>query len=216
VLVIGLTGGIGAGKSTVADLLGARGAHVIDVDAVGRAVLEPGADAYGGVVARFPEVVGPDGHIDRQELAARVFAPGAGPSERAALEAISHPAIEAELSRLIDDSRRRGVAVVVLDMAVLTETRLGRGLYDMVLVVEAPPEVRLARLVARGMSAQDGRARMAHQASDEQRRARADVVIVNDDDLGGLSQAVDAAWDEIFRSLAARRSDHEGDEEATR
>ena len=177
-LVIGLTGGIGAGKSTFAALLAARGAHVIDVDAIGRAVIAPdglGADA---VVARF-------GTLDRRELAAIVFGDDGA---RLDLEAISWPLIEAELRRKL---AAPPTDVVVLDMAVLAQG-LGRGIYGPVVTVEAPEELRLARLVQRGMREDDARARMRAQTPEELRRAIADVVVVNDGDIDALAAAADA------------------------
>jgi dephospho-CoA kinase len=190
VLVIGLTGGIGAGKSTVAEMLAARGAHVIDVDALGRTVIAPGGRATPAVVAEFGDGVrGADGGVDRGALAAIVFA---DPDALARHLAIVHPAIDEEiraaLAALPDD------AVAVLDMAVLAESRLGRGQYTTVVVVEAPEDVRIERAVARGMGADDVRARMANQARDDERRAIADVVLVNDGDRAALEAQVDEWW----------------------
>jgi dephospho-CoA kinase len=192
VLVVGLTGGIGAGKSTVAALLAARGAHVIDVDALGRAVIAPGGRATEAVVAEFgPKVRGADGGVDRAALAGLVFR---DPDALARHLAIVHPAIDEEirasLATLPDD------AVAVLDMAVLAESRLGRGQYTTVVVVEAPADVRVERAVARGMAADDVRARMANQASDADRRAIADVVLTNDGDRSALADQVERWWRE--------------------
>lgn len=196
--IVGLTGGMGAGKSTVAAMLAGRGATVIDVDALGREVLEPGGEAYTAVVARFgPVVVAADGRIDRAALAGVVFD---NPAALADLQAISHPAINRVLDRRLDGVE---AAVVVLDMAILVESHLGRDLpsgrgYDTVVVVEAPLEVRVARLVsARGVNEADARARIAAQASDEARRAVADHVIVNDGDLAALEAQVDALWRDL-------------------
>jgi len=190
VLVVGLTGGIGAGKSTVAAMLAARGAHVIDVDALGRAVIAPGGRATDAVVAAFgPDVRGADGGIDRAALAGIVFA---DPDALAGHLAIVHPAIDDEiraaLAALPDD------AVAVLDMAVLAESRLGRGQYTTVVVVEAPAAVRVERAVSRGMAADDVRARMANQATDDERRRIADVVLTNDGDRAALGAQVDRWW----------------------
>jgi dephospho-CoA kinase len=189
---------MGAGKSTVAAMLAGRGAAVIDVDALGREVLEPGGEAYTAVVARFgPVVVAGDGRIDRAALAGVVFD---NPAALADLQAISHPAINRVLDRLLDGVE---AGVVVLDMAILVESHLGRDLpsgrgYDTVVVVEAPLEVRVARLVsARGVDEADARARIAAQASDEARRAVADHVIVNDGDLAALEAQVDALWRDL-------------------
>lgn len=199
--IVGLTGGMGAGKSTVASLLADRGAVVIDVDGLGRAVLEPEGEAFAGVVARFgPGVVGGDGRIDRAALAALVFE---DPGALADLQAISHPAINRALDRLLDTVPDD--AVVVLDMAILVESHLGRDLpsgrgYDTVVVVEAPLDVRIARLVEhRGVSEADARARIAAQATDEDRRTVADYIIANDandanDELRSLAPQLDRLW----------------------
>ena len=199
-LVVGLTGGIGAGKSTAAARFAERGAAVIDVDAIGRDVLEPGGRAERGVIDVFgPGILNEHGHIDRGRVAAEVFG---RPERLAALEAVSHPAINAELdSRLEELSDGIVVGVVVLDMAVLAESRLGqlesgRG-YAKVVVVEAPVEVRLPRLIERGLTEEQARARMNSQATDVQRRALADHVIVNDGSPDDLAAAVDQVWAEL-------------------
>lgn len=196
-LIIGLTGGIGSGKSTVAAMLAERGAVVIDVDGVGRDVIAPGGRAVTEVIAAFGEgVADADGHIDRAALAQAVFG---DPAALARLTAISHPAINAELVERLDALPHD--TVVVLDMAILVESNLGRidaaHTYSKVIVVEAPVELRVARAVARGMGEADVRRRMAAQATDEQRRAVADVVIVNDGDLVTLADRVDQAWRQL-------------------
>ena len=200
-LVVGLTGGIGAGKSTAAARFAELGAEVIDVDAIGRAVLAPGGRAEQGVIDAFGPVVTDDiGNIDRSKVAAEVFG---RPDRLAALEAISHPAINAELETQLWGLADGGeVQVVVLDMAVLTESRLGqlesgRG-YTEVVVVEAPEAVRLPRLIERGLTEEQARARMASQATDAQRRAIADHVIVNDGTPEELADAVDRIWAELI------------------
>ena len=199
-LVVGLTGGIGAGKSTAAARFAELGAVIVDVDAVGRQVLAPGGRAEQGVIEAFgPEIVDDHGFIDRAKVAAEVFG---RPDRLAALEAISHPAINAELDTQLHDLAERGdVQVVVLDMAVLTESRLGqlesgRG-YTQVVVVEAPEEARLPRLLGRGLTEEQAQARMASQATDEQRRALADYVIVNDRTPEDLAAAVDEVWADL-------------------
>jgi len=184
VLVIGLTGGIGAGKSTFATLLAARGAEVIDVDALGRAVIAPGGSAADAVHERF-------GTIDRAELAGIVFA---DPSARRDLEAISWPTIDAELERLVAAS---SAEVIVLDMAVLAQGDLGAGIYGPVVTVEAPDELRVQRLVERGLSEADARARMAAQVSESVRRDVADAVVVNDAGLDALEKEADAVWRQL-------------------
>jgi dephospho-CoA kinase len=192
-LVVGLTGGIGVGKSTVCSLLAARGAEVVDVDALGRAVLEPDGGAYAEVVSTFGQtIVGPDGHIDRAALAEIVF----GGGRLAELEAISHPAINARIEELVAAAPEGGV--LVLDMAVLAESRLGyRGdapLYRRVVVVEAPMEVRIPRLVERGLTESQARDRMSTQAGDDDRRMLADLIITNDGSVELLEERVDSLW----------------------
>ena len=198
-LVIGLTGGIGSGKSTVAALLAERGATVIDVDALGREVIAPGGRAEGQVIVEFgSEITDAEGHIDRAGLARVVFGQ---PEALTRLTAISHPAINAELADRLDAVRGdegSAESVVVLDMAILVESTLGRGdpehSYTKVVVVEAPPDLRVRRAVARGMEADDVRARIASQATDDERRAVADAVITNDGDLATLAERVDELW----------------------
>ena len=193
--VVGLTGGIGSGKSTAAAMLGSLGAFVVDCDGLGRQVIESHGRAYARVVDRFgPDIVRDDGQIDRGALAAIVFR---DESELAALNAISHPAIDAEIAERIADAPLD--QMVVLDMAVLVETDLGAGQYDTVVVVEAPLTVRLARLAQRGMTEDDARARIASQASDEQRREVADFVIDNAGDIDDLRDEVTTLWDALTR-----------------
>jgi dephospho-CoA kinase len=196
-LVVGLTGGIGSGKSTVAGLLAAHGAAVIDVDALGRSVIAPGGRAETAVLAEFgPGVADADGHIDRAALAGSVFGDAAA---LARLTAISHPAINAELVERID--ALPDDAIVVLDMAILVESHLGRidpaHSYSRVVVVEAPEELRVERAVARGMREADVRARIASQATDAERRAAADVVVANATDLATLQARTDRLWEQI-------------------
>ena len=199
-LVVGLTGGIGAGKSTAAARFAELGAAVIDVDAIGREVLAPGGRAEQGVVDVFgPGVLDGRGRIDRARVAAEVFG---RPDRLAALEAVSHPAINAVLDSRLQELADGGEAgVAVLDMAVLAESRLGqldsgRG-YTRVVVVEAPVEVRLPRLLERGLTEEQARARMASQATDAQRRALAHYVIVNDGSPEELAAAVGQVWAEL-------------------
>ncbi len=196
-LIVGLTGGIGAGKSTVARLLAERGATVIDVDAVGRQVLEPGGRAEAGVAAEFgPQVVGAGGAIDRAALAAIVFAHA---DALGRLTAISHPAINEELVARL--AVLPADTIAVLDLAVLVESQLGRSdpeyHYTFVVTVEAPSGLREDRAVARGSERADVRRRMAQQATDEQRRSIADVVITNDGSLDDLVAQVDALWGQL-------------------
>ena len=200
--VVGLCGGIGAGKSTVATLLAERGATVIDVDALGRQVLTDD-DVHAAVVAEFGDgVLDADGAVDRKALAAEVFASKGRLTD---LEAISHPAINRELDRrltqLAGPTESAGNMLVILDMAVLVESDLGRlpngrG-YREVVVVEADLEIRLARLVGRGMTVENASARMAAQADDAERRAVADHVVVNNGDEVELAAEVDRLFEQL-------------------
>ena len=200
--IIGLTGGIGSGKSTVAALLGELGAEVIDVDAVGREVAEAGGEAHDEVVARFgPGVLTIDAQLDRAALARIVFSDEA---ELRALEGISHPAINRTLCRMVDDLTPD--AVVVLDMAILVESNLGRwgdgpdeG-YDTVVTVEAPLALRRERLVGRGMDPADAERRIDSQASDAARRVVADHIVINDGDVSALRTAVADLWPSLSSS----------------
>ena len=200
--VVGLCGGIGAGKSTVATLLAERGATVIDVDALGRQVLTDD-DVHAAVVAEFGDgVLDADGAVDRKALAAEVFASKGRLTD---LEAISHPAINRELDRrltqLAGPTESAGNMLVILDMAVLVESDLGRlpngrG-YREVVVVEADLEIRLARLVGRGMTVENASARMAAQADGAERRAVADHVVVNNGDEVELAAEVDRLFEQL-------------------
>ena len=187
---VGLTGGIGSGKSEVARLLAERGAVVIDADRVAREVVAPGTPGLAKVAEEFgPEVIGPDGGLDRAMLAGRVFT---DPAARARLNQIVHPLIAARTAELA--AAAPPGAVLVHDVPLLAENKLA-GAFDLVLVVETPVEIRLRRLEqARGMAGADARARMSVQASDAQRRAIADVVIENSGDLADLAAAVDEVW----------------------
>jgi dephospho-CoA kinase len=186
-IVVGLTGGIGAGKTAFASQLAERGVRVVDVDALGREVIAPGTAGGDAVHAAF-------GTTDRRELAGIVFADA---QRRRRLESISWPLIEERLRSLIADAGDAGdVDVVVLDMAVLAQG-LGKGIYGPVVTVEAPDDVRLARLVARGLTEDDALARMRAQTSEAERRAMADVVVVNDGSWAALSEAAD----ELLRHL---------------
>jgi dephospho-CoA kinase len=196
VLRVGLTGGIGAGKSAVAQLLSVHGAQLIDADVLSREVVAPGTDGLAQVVAAFgPEVLSVDGSLDRAGLGRLVFA---DPAARERLNGIIHPLVGARAAELM--AQAPPDAVVVHDVPLLTENNLASG-YDLVIVVEAPLSARLERLVHRGLSTEDARSRINAQASDEQRRAIADVVIVNDSDLDELGRRVEAVWRERIEPL---------------
>jgi dephospho-CoA kinase len=191
VLRIGLTGGIGSGKSTVARLLAGRGAHVVDADVLAREVVEPGTPGLAAVVDAFGEgVLTADGALDRPALAGVVFG---NADARARLDGIVHPLVRERARERI--SALPADAVVVQDIPLLVETGQA-GSFDLVLVVEADVEVRVARLVQRGLSEADARARIAAQATDEQRRTVADVVLHNSGTPEDVAQQVDRFWAE--------------------
>jgi dephospho-CoA kinase len=195
VLLIGLTGGIGSGKSTVAALLEARGALIVDADAIAREVVEPGSPTLALLVERFgPEILGPDGALDRSALANIAFASS---ELRKELEAITHPAIgEVFFKRLAEAPTD---AVVVHDVPLLAESAgaLARG-YGAIVVVETPKELRLLRLDGRGIPRADAEARMAAQATDEERREIATHVIDNQGDHETLEYLVDGLWNDLL------------------
>jgi len=189
VLRIGLTGGIGAGKSTVARLLAGHGATVVDADAIARGVLAPGTPGLADVVAAFGDgVLLPDGALDRPALGRVVFADSAS---RRRLEEITHPRIAEETGRQIEAAGPD--AVIVHDVPLLVEKAMAPN-YDAVVVVEAPDEVRLARLEARGLPRGDALERMRAQASSEQRAAVATHVVDNAGDEQSLQARVDEVW----------------------
>ena len=194
-LLVGLTGGIGAGKSTVAKLLSERGAVVIDADTIVRELQRSGTDVFKAIVDRFgPHVVAPDGSLDRERLADIVFRDD---DARSALNAIVHPAVYAAMAERIAELKD-GDQVVVLDIPLLAESGGSDGM-DAVVVVEADQDARVARVVAeRGLDPEDVRARMAVQASPEQREALADVVIWNNGSAVELRAQVDRLWDGLL------------------
>ncbi|GAA4750547.1 hypothetical protein GCM10023328_36720 [Modestobacter marinus] len=188
---IGLTGGIGSGKSTVAALLAERGAVVVDADRLAREAVAPGTTGLAAIAEEFgPGVLTGDGALDRAALAAVVFA---DPAARARLDAIVHPRVRARAAELA--AAAPPGSVVVQDVPLLVETGQAAS-FDLVLVVQTDPETRVARLVDRGLSAADARARIASQATDEQRRAVADVVLRNDGPPEELAAQVDRFWSE--------------------
>ena len=195
---IGLTGGIGSGKSAVARRFAELGAVVIDADQLAREVVARGTHGLAAVVGEFgADILLPTGELDRAKLASIVFADA---DRRSALERIIHPLVRDRSQHLIDDAGDD--ALVVYDVPLLAE-QVGtpsdrRDEFDLVLVVEAPDAVRLERLEARGLTRADAEQRMANQASDQERRDIADVVIVNDDSLDVLYATVDDLWWELF------------------
>ncbi len=192
--LVGLTGGIGSGKSAVADGLAEHGARVIDADEVAREVVSRDSAGLRAVVEAFgAEVLGPDGDLDRGRLAEIVFA---DPAARLRLNAIVHPLVGKRMEQLLAESPPGGV--VVYDVPLLVEGAVqNRHEFDLIVVVEASERTRIDRLMRdRGMSEEQVRARMAAQASDEERAAVADVVITNDGTEAELARAVDRVWRE--------------------
>lgn len=192
-LNVGLTGGIGAGKSEVTRRFAALGAVIIDADAIARQVVEVGTPGLHAVSAEFgTEMVAPDGSLDREKLAEVVFHDD---SARGRLNAIVHPLVGARVAELIAEVQQRDPeAIVVNDVPLIVEAGIADR-YEVVVVVDAPLEVQLDRLVRiRGMAPEAAEARIAAQASREQRLAIADHVIVNDGDLEALDAQVGAIW----------------------
>jgi dephospho-CoA kinase len=192
-LNVGLTGGIGSGKSTVAELLAGHGAVIVDSDRIAREVVEPGTPGLAAVIAEFGTgVLTPDGALDRPRLGAVVFA---DEERRRALNAIVHPLVRARSAEL--EAAAPPDAIVVHDVPLLAENGLAP-LFDLVLVVDAAEETRLDRLVRlRGMTERDARARLAAQATREDRLAVADLVIANDGGHAELAERVAQIWREL-------------------
>lgn len=199
---IGLTGGIGSGKSTVAGMLADHGFVVLDADAVAREVVEPGEPALAAIVAHFGDgILTADGQLDRGALADIVFS---DPTQRVVLEGITHPAIHAEIVRREEAARVDDpAAVVVVDHPLIIETDQVDD-FDALIVVLASRDTRVHRLTEhRGMGPDDARARMDHQATDEERRVVATWIVDNDGDRAELQAAVDEVAGQV--RAAARR-----------
>lgn len=196
-LSVGLTGGIGSGKSAVSRLLAAHGAIVVDADLLARESLAPGSEGLAAVVAEFgAEVLGPDGALDRSRLGAVVFADGA---RRAALEAIVHPYVRRRSREL--EAAAPEDAVVVHDVPLLVENAL-QDQYDLVVVVDVDEATQVERLGVRGMAEHEAMARIAAQATRAQRLAVADEVLDNTSSLDALTRQVAGLWGR----LQARRA----------
>jgi dephospho-CoA kinase len=206
-VVIAVTGGIGSGKSTVASLLARHGAAVIDLDEIARQIADPGGSAYQPLVDHFgPGVVRADGSLDRAAVASRAFS---DPAELAALNAITHPAIAAVTAARLAEAEAtvaaRGLPVV-LDIPLLTAaTKSWYGLAGVV-VVDTPVEIAVRRLVEhRGMTASDAEARIRAQASREERRRWADVVVDNSGSPADLASSVNGVWEWLQGLIAESR-----------
>ncbi len=190
---VGLTGGVASGKSTVSAMLAERGAVVIDADLLAREVVAPGSDGLREVVAAFGEqVLGPDGALDRPALGAVVFADEA---KRRTLEAIIHPRVRARAAEI--EAAAPAGAVVVHDIPLLTETGQADS-FDAVVVVDVPVETQVGRMVSlRGLDEDDARARIAAQASRDDRLAVATYVVDNTGSLEALRARVDEVYDAL-------------------
>jgi dephospho-CoA kinase len=192
--VIGLTGGIASGKSTVSAMFRELGATVLDADAVAREVVEPGTPALEEIQWRFPGVVDDSGRLDRAALAGRVFGNAA---ERAALEAITHPRIQAEVARRTEALARAGLPVLLVDAALLIENGIHRRL-DGVVLVWVPEAVQRARLAARdGLTPAEVQARLAAQLPLEQKRSLATWEVDNSGTRENTRAQVERIWEEI-------------------
>jgi dephospho-CoA kinase len=202
VLRTGLTGGIGAGKSEVSKRLAAHGAVIIDADAIAREVVEPGTPGLADVIAAFgPEVLLPDGTLDRPRLGEIVFADA---TLRARLNGIVHPLVGARM-RELESSAGPG-AIIVNDVPLIAENHLAAR-YDLVVVVDVPPRIQLDRLVhRRGMTREQAKARMAAQASRADRLAIASIVIDNSGSLAELDRQVGELWTELRRRAQLAQS----------
>lgn len=198
-LKLGLTGGIGAGKSEVSRLLASYGAVVIDSDKIAREVVEPGTPGLAAVVAEFgEEILDSEGRLDRPKLGSIVFA---DPQRLAALNAIVHPLVRDRSAEL--ESEAGAGSIVVHDVPLLTENGLAP-LFDLVLVVDASPQTQLDRLVRlRGMTEEEARSRMAAQATREQRKAVADLIVDNDGPLEALEPQVRKVWERLRERAAS-------------
>lgn len=204
-LVVGLTGGIGSGKSAVSRMLTDRGAVVLDADVHAREVVAPGTPGLAAVVAAFGDaVLAADGTLDREALGSLVFT---DPEALARLNAIVHPLVGELSERRRREAEAAGIEVVVHDVPLLAENDLA-AMYDVVVVVDCAETTQLARLTGlRGMTQHDAEARMARQASREQRLAVADEVLRNEGTLAELEEQVEALWERLL----ARRVAHEVD-----
>ena len=186
---VGLTGGIGAGKSTVADLFSQKGAVVIRSDELARQVIEPQTPGFQQVIDRFgKDFVNSEGYIDRAKLAQIVFQDDAALKD---LENIIHPLVRSKTNQIID--QHTSETIIVNEIPLLLEKKM-ESLFDFLVIVISSEKNRLERLAHRGLTAEQATARMAKQVSDEQRKAAADFLIVNDGNLDQLEADVEKIW----------------------
>jgi dephospho-CoA kinase len=198
---IGLTGGMGSGKSVVAALLRERGCRVVEADAVARELVAEGTAVLAAIVDAFGQsVLAADGGLDRRALAEAAFSSEEGTR---VLNSITHPALVGEIIRLAEEAERAEPdGVLAVDAALLVQWDV-LDLFDIVVVVEAPVETRVGRLVSAGFGEKDARRRIASQLPDEEMRAAADVVVSNDGSIEELKRAVDELW----RSLPVHKEE---------
>jgi dephospho-CoA kinase len=198
--VIALTGGIGAGKSTVAQFFSELGAVVVDADQLARIAIERGSEGFDEVVTTFGQSIISNGDIDRKALAAIVFN---DPQARVDLEAIIHPRVQKLFAQAVAESDQS--APMIYEIPLLVETDAARK-FDFVITVEADEELRISRLLSRGMFISDIKARLANQAPAEKRIAIADAVIRNDGDDDHLLRQVENLWEGQIAELTSKRS----------
>jgi dephospho-CoA kinase len=204
-LLVGLTGGIGSGKSTVAADLARRGAAVVDADGISREIMEPGGEGLAAVAGRFgEEVLGPDGRLDRPALAAVVFN---DPQRLEELNNLTHPIIGRVMAERMAEAAA-AASIVVLDIPLLNIATKDRFTFGAIVVVDTPEEVAVERLVAqRNFAEADARARIAAQITREERRSLADLVIDNSGDREALQQEIDRVWAALEERAAAGPGD---------
>ena len=203
-LLVGLTGNIGSGKSTVAQMLSERGATIIDADVLARRAVELGTPAFGKIVARWgSSILAPDGHLDRAALRRVVFGDHAQLEE---LNQIVHPEVERLRARLIDQAKRRGDRVVVCDIPLLCERHM-TDRFDRIVLVDSHRAIRLERLVKeRGLRETEAMEMIAAQMPAELKRARADFIIENDGTFAQLERRVNDVWTTLSHDAAGPRS----------
>lgn len=198
--VIALTGGIGAGKSTVAQFFSELGAHVVDADQLARIAIERGSEGFADVVARFGDSIVANGDIDRKALASIIFS---DPQAKRDLEAIIHPRVKKLFAQALAENDP--TTDLIYEIPLLVETDAA-GNFDYIVTVEADEEIRIERLLSRGMQISDIRARLANQASPQARIDLADVVITNDGDEDHLLRQVENLWEGPIADLSSERS----------